>query len=61
MARIGEKSGRLEGKHFRREGENNKVNRLVSWNLAGIYKAKKAADYLEGFNIVILQESWVER
>lgn len=42
----------------------NKTRRgisILSWNIAGIIKAKKAEDYIKAFDIVLLQETWVEK
>lgn len=33
----------------------------MSWNVAGISKARGADDYIRKFDIVLLQETWVER
>lgn len=34
---------------------------MISWNIAGIVNAKRAEKYLKEFDIVILQETWVEK
>lgn len=44
--------GRLGGK---------KGIKIVSWNIAGIINIKRAIEYVREFDIIALQETWLEK
>lgn len=50
-----------------RDGEVTKdasesgVIKAVTWNVAGYAKLREAKDFLEKFDIVLVQETWVEK
>lgn len=45
----------------RKEEETAGVLRMLSWNCAGIATARKTANYIGELDVVILQETWIEK
>lgn len=43
----------------KKEGGNN--FKIITWNIAGVNKVRGLKDYLGGFDIIALQETWLER
>lgn len=41
--------------------ENKFSCKILTWNIAGIAKVGKVKDYLEGFEVIVLQETWLEK
>lgn len=50
------------GKKTVKETESTEKSRvsIVTWNLAGIGKIGNVWDFLNGFDVILLQETWVE-
>ncbi|OXU25241.1 hypothetical protein TSAR_003880 [Trichomalopsis sarcophagae] len=63
---LNEFKGRLKNQKvlFRKKEEKKnkrKVVKIISWNMSGITKEKETYDFMGRFDIILLQETWLER